>query len=65
MKTSELFEARHTLCKELIEKYEIVRSALIAGAAVDTAIYRRYNELFRLLVPAQIIEKIYTPLITK
>ncbi|MBR3806508.1 MAG: hypothetical protein IKJ13_06710 [Clostridia bacterium] len=50
---------------ELIEKYEIVRSALIAGAAVDTAIYRRYNELFRLLVPAQIIEKIYTPLITK
>ena len=50
---------------ELIEKYEMMRSALIAGAKVDTAIYRRYNELFGLLAPAQIIEKIYIPLITK
>lgn len=51
--------------KELLEKYEIIRDSLISGVSVDVAIYQRYNELFRILVPAQIIDKIYKPLIAE
>lgn len=53
------------LKSEMIDRYEIIRDTLISGNTVDAEIYYRYNELFRLLAPVQIIEKIYTPLITK